>query len=97
MPTLSIPQPRHYLLDLPLTSDSMSRPPLYGSAGQELIRSEAKIREYWNKSCEQIHILREAHEAFRYQAMPPKKTFMVPIRYYLRGQGEPLPYQIDDK
>ena len=27
-----------------------------------------------------------------YQPMPPEKTYFVPVRYYLRGRGEPLPY-----
>lgn len=97
MPNLTISQPRSYPLYLPLTLDSMSRPPLQGYAGQELVRLEEKLLEYWKISCEQIHILREAHEIVNYQSMSPKKTFLVPIRYYLRGRGEPLVYQIDEK
>lgn len=97
MPTLTSPQLRIFPLFQPLTSDSMSRPPLHGSAGQELVRLEEKLLEYWKISCEQIHILREAHEMINYQSMPPKRTFKVPVRYYLRGRGEPLAYQVDDK
>jgi len=92
MPTLTIPQQSQYLpFDLPTQS------PLQGSAGQELVRLAKEIMEYWKVSCEQIHILRAAHETISYKAMPPNRTFTVPIRYHLRGRGEPLPYQIDDE
>jgi hypothetical protein len=53
--------------------------------------------EYWKVSCEQLHVLREVYEPMSYQGMPPSRTFTVPIRYHLRGRGEPLPYQIDDE
>ncbi len=97
MPTLTIPQQRQYVPSFPLSCDSRDRAPLRGSAGQELTRLEEEISKYWKASCEQIHILREAYETMSYQAMPPNRTFTVPIRYHLRGRGEPLPYQIDDE
>jgi len=97
MPTLTIPQQKQYRPYLPLSWDLAARPSLHGPAGQELARSEEKLLEYWKESCEQIHILREAHETMSYQAMLPNRTFTIPIRYHLRGRGEPLPYQIDDE
>ncbi len=96
MPTLTIPYQGQYLPYRPLSWDLPTRPPLHGSAGQELARLEKVLLEYWKISCEQIHVLREAHETLSYQPISPKMTFMVPIRYYLRGRGEPLSYQIDD-
>ncbi len=97
MPTLTIPQQRQYVPYLPLSWDSTVRPLLHGSAGLELARLAEEILEYWKVSCEQIHVLREAHETISYQAMPPNRTFTVPIRYHLRGRGAPLRYQIDDE
>ena len=98
MPTLlTPPQQRQYIPYSPFLWDSRFRPPLHGSVGQELTRLEEEIFKYWRASCEQIHVLREAHETMRYQAMPPNRTFTASIRYHLRGRGEPLPYQIDDE
>ncbi len=42
-------------------------------------------------------VAHKAYETMSYQAMPPNRTFTIPIRYQLRGRGEPLPYQIDDE
>lgn len=97
MPTLTIPHQSQYLPFRPLSWDLSVRPPLHGSTGKELVRLAEEIREYWKVSCEQIHVLREAHEPMSYQAMPPNQSFTVPIRYRLRSRGEPLPYQIDDE
>jgi len=97
MPTLTIPHQSQYLPFRPLSWDLSVRPPLHGSTGKELVRLAEEIREYWKVSCEQIHVLREAHETIGYQPIPPKRTFTVPIRYYLRGRGEPLSYKIDDE
>lgn len=97
MPNLTIPYQGQYLPYRPLSWDLPTRPPLHGSDGQELARLEEELLEYWKLSCEQIHVLREAQEAISYQSIPPKRSFMVPIRYYLRGRGEPLSYHIDDK
>jgi len=97
MPTLTIPQQRQYLPYLPLSWDSTVRPPHQGPAGKQLAQSEEKLLEYWKVSCEQLHVLREVYEPMSYQGMPPSRTFTVPIRYHLRGRGEPLPYQIDDE
>jgi len=97
MPTLTIPHQSQYLPFLPFSWDLSARPPLYSSDGQALARLEETVLEYWKLSCEQIHILREAHEPMSYQSMPPNRTFTVPIRYHFRGRGEPLPYQIEDK
>ncbi len=97
MLTLTIPDQSQYLPFRPLSSDLSVRPPVHGSDGRELARLEEKLLEYWKLSCEQIQVLREAHETISYQTMPPHRTFTVPIRYHLRGRGEPLPYQIDDE
>ena len=97
MPTLNIPYPSQYLPYRPLSWDWAARPPLQGSAGQELAKLEEKLLAYWRLSCEQIHVLREIDELISYEPIPPKRTFMVPIRYYLRGRGEPLVYQIVEK
>jgi len=97
MPTLTIPRQRQYIPYLPLSWDLSVRPPHQGPAGNQLAQSEEKLLEYWKESCEQIHVLREAHETIGYQPIPPKRTFSVPIRYYLRGRGEPLSYKIDDE
>ncbi len=76
--------------------------PFRGSAGRELERLAEKLSEYWEDSCEQSYILREALETIRletirYKPIPPKRTIKVPVRYYLCGRRKPLPYQIDDK
>jgi len=97
MPTLTIPHQSQYLPFRPLSWDISARAPLHGSDGQELARLEEKLLEYWKRSCEQIHVLREAHETTNHQAMPPNRTFTIPIRYHLRGRGEPLSYQIGDE
>ena len=97
MPTLTIPYPSQYFPYRPLAWDSAARPPLHGSTGQELAKLEKKLLEYWKLSCEQIHVLREIDEIISYEPIPPKRTFMVPIRFYLRGRGEPLAYQTVDK
>ncbi len=97
MPTLTIPHQSQYLPFRPLSSDLSVRPPVHGFDGRELARLEEKLSEYWKDSCEQIHILREAYKPKNYQAMPPNRTFTVPIRFHLRGRGEPLPYQLDDE
>ena len=97
MPTLTIPYPSQYFPYRPLSWDMAARPPLHGSAGQELARLEEKLLAYWKLSCEQIHVLREIDEIISYEPIPPKRTFRVPIHYYLRGRGEPLSYQIIDK
>ena len=77
--------------------DSNSRIGPYGSTGKELVRLEKEIRDYWELSCRQSNILRQPHETIPYEPIPPKRTFTVPVRYYLRGRGEPPSYQIDDK
>ena len=97
MPTLTIPNQSQYLPFCPLSWDLSGRPPLHSSDGQELARLEEKLLEYWKVSCEQLHVLREVYEPRSYRGMPPSRTFTVPIRYHLRGRGEPLPYQIDDE
>ena len=97
MPTLTIPQQKQYLPYFPLSWDLATRPPLHGPAGKEFARSVEEILTYWNESCEQIRVLREAHKTIGYQPIPPKRTFMVPIQYYVRGRGEPLSYRIDDE
>lgn len=97
MPTLTIPQQRQYHPYLPLSWDLTGRPPHRGPTGDHLAKSEEELLVYWNMSCEQINVLREAHETMSYQAMPPKRTFTIPVRYHLRGRGEPLSYQIDDE
>ena len=76
--------------------------PFRGPAGRELERSAEKLSAYLEDSCKQSYILHEALETIRlepigYEPIPPKRTFTVPVRYYLRGRGEPLSYQIDDK
>jgi len=97
MPTLTRFQQIEYVPYPLFSSDSRFRSPLHGSVGQELTRLEEEVSNYWRVSCEQIHVLREAHETMSYQAMPPNRTFTASIRYHLRGRGEPLPYQIDDE
>ena len=100
MPALTIPQTRQKMQYISLSGDITN--PLQGFEGQELLRLAEKLSEYWESRCRQSYILREALETMRlepigYEPIPPKRTFTVPVRYYLRGRGEPLSYQIDDK
>lgn len=46
---------------------------------------------------ENFPIAHKFHEPISYQVMPPNRTLTVPIRYHLRGRGEPLPYLSDGK
>ena len=70
---------------------------LYPHVGLSGFDPSAEPQRKKIKPDEKLPFTREAHETISYQAMPPNRTFTVPIRFHLRGRGEPLPYQIADE
>jgi hypothetical protein len=38
----------------------------------------------------------EADDRLDYQAPPPRRTFVVTVRYNFVGKGDPMPYELDD-
>lgn len=70
---------------------------LYPVVGANDFDHRVDVQKKKTKSTKKPPITPERQKFTSYESLPPNRTFTVPIRYRLRGRGEPLPYQIDDE
>jgi hypothetical protein len=68
-----------------------------GPEGQVLAHALVAI---WMQVCETewfAELLRTGGAAETYHPVPPRQSYIVPVRYEFRGRGKPLPYRLDEE
>ena len=66
-----------------------------GPEGQQLVEAAETVRQHWSEPVQQWLDLPEEGQPVRYRPMLPNRSFVVRVRYKLRGRGKPLPYPRD--
>lgn len=74
-----------------------------GEAGRALILNAEKVYRQWAERVEVLNasiglvIAGADSGTVPYDSVPPNRTFCVKTRYVFLGNGEPMPFELDDE
>lgn len=68
-----------------------------GPEGQQLHRKADEAIQHWGERAEVLIAEADDEGIVSYVSVPPTRTFFVRTRYIYEGEGEPLPFELDDE
>ena len=96
MPAVALPRP-HVMPFVWNFLNTAAQPQPQGIEGKRLNTKAAEVLRQWGERAEFLIATIDESDVLPYAAVPPNRTFYAKTRYVFIGEGEPLPFDLEDE